>query len=239
MGDWNPIRLTAMYHRHVEHGASIAERYGWRMPARYTSPEEEIAQLRETVGLCDISSVGKLSLQGEGIDSLLRSTVFGSEDLAIGRVRCQLSNEDSMDAAVVLARLSSDEVLFTTTAGVASNFADSLDFQSTECVHVVDITSALAATRIVGPMSRELLAAVTELDMSLDVFPDLSCAQGKFAGIYGVIVRQDIGDLPAYVFYFGREFGAYMWDSLLEAGEDKDLVLCGFEALEHLRNGVE
>ena len=233
MADWKPTALSAMHHRHVAHGATMVERGGWRMPARYTSVDEEIASVRDAVGICDISPAGKLSLQGEELDPLLRTTFPGSAAFETGRAQSGRANGGPSALDVLVARLASDEALLFTAPGRAPALAESLG-RSTDCAHVVDVTSALAGARIVGPMSRGLLAAVTELDTSADVFPDLSCAQGKFAEVYGVLIRQDLGGLLGYRFYFGRELGEYMWDVLLEAGEEHGVVPFGIETLASL-----
>ena len=234
MAGWNPIGLTAMHHLHVAHGATMVEQGGWQMPARYTSVDEETARLRDGVGICDISPAGKLSLQGEGLDPLLKAAFPGPAGLEIGRAQHARANGGPTALDVLAARLASDEALLLTSPGLAPALAEALGSHSTDCAHFVDVTSALAGARIVGPMSRGLLAAVTELDTSADAFPDLSCAQGKFAEVYGVLLREDLGDLLGYRFYFGRELGEYMWDVLLEAGEGYGVVPFGFEALAGL-----
>ena len=56
-----------------------------------------------------------------------------------------------------------------------------------------------------------------------------------FSRIHGVLLRLDISDLPSYELYFSRDFGQYMWDLLLEAGEEYNLMPCGIEAMDRLQ----
>ena len=212
----------------------MVERDGWQRPVRYTSAEEEFEQLRKTVGLGDISPVGKLNLQGDKLDSFL-SRVFGdvtSPD--VGAVSRHILGGDVESQPVVLARLAHDEVVILTGPGQAPVVSEALQGQADGCVHAVDITSALAGVRVAGPSAHLLLSGVTELDASPDAFLDMSCAQAKLAEIHGLLLRIDLGRLPSYELYFGREFGEYMWDALLETGEEYQVTPFGIEAMSRL-----
>ena len=70
--------------------------------------------------------------------------------------------------------------------------------------------------------------------MARDAFDSGSSAQSQFAEIHGTLVRLDAAGLPAYTLFFGREYGDYMWESVLEAGERYGLVPFGTEALGRL-----
>ena len=63
----------------------------------------------------------------------------------------------------------------------------------------------------------------------------MTCAQAKLAEIHGTVLRRDLGGLTSYDLYVGREYGVYMWDALMEAGEEHGLVPFGTEAMESLR----
>ena len=71
--------------------------------------------------------------------------------------------------------------------------------------------------------------------MAPDAFPDASCAQSRFAEIHGTLVRLDAAGLPGYTLLFGREYGDYMWESIMETGERYGLAPFGLEALGRLR----
>ena len=219
-----PVALSPLHYRHVELGAEMELVDGWRRPVRYAPTDEELAAVRSGVGVCDVSPMGKLALLGDGLEELL-SAVFPDIPLpSVGRaVR--------IDDGTTAARLARDEALVTT-AGVRSL---RLTAGAAGCAHVVDVTSALAAVRIAGPRSPDLLAALTEMNAAPHAFGDGSCAQSQFAEIHGTLARLDAAGLPAYTLFFGREYGDYMWESIMEAGERYDLVPFGIEALGRLR----
>ena len=73
------------------------------------------------------------------------------------------------------------------------------------------------------------------MDISPPAFADTSCAQGKVAEVHGTVLRRDLRNITSYDLYVGREFGLYMWDTLLEAGEEHHITPYGTEAMEMLR----
>lgn len=229
-----PVALTAMHHLHVELGATMVEKDGWRRPAHYGSADEETERLRNSVGLLDISPDGKINLSGMGLDGLL-SRAFGQKTpLGMGDSLVLPLPESPDGPSVTLARLAADEMMAITEPaerqGVLTKLADHADAST----QAVDVTSALAGVAITGPSAYLLLSAVSELNTSPGAFPNLSCAQSAVAEVHGTFVRADIGEVLSYRLYFGREFGQYMWEALLDAGLDYDAAPVGLEALAML-----
>ena len=235
MVTWNPVALSGMHHSHVSLGAVMVESDGWQRPATYTTAEDELHRLQQTIGLCDISPVGKLLVQGEALETHLGEAFTDIGRLQIGHASQQRLKAGSGAQAVLLARLADDEALVLTAPNQAPSVLGLLSAASDRCVHLVDITSALAGVKIIGPLARRLLAAVTELDTSTEAFPDMSCAQAKVAEIHGTLLRRDVAGFPSFELYFGREYGVYMWDALMEAGEEYNAAPFGTEALARLR----
>ena len=223
----NPVALSAIQPRHVSLGATLVEADGWRVPARYSTVEEETERLRASGGVCDISSTGKLTLHGE-IDSQVSKALGQSGPEATGTVGRIVHGRGD----VVIARLAADEALLLT-AGRSRDLAGMLE-DGAECSHAVDMTSVMAGLAIAGPGARSVLTALTEMDTSDVVFPDLSCAQGMVAEVRATLIRADRRGVPSYELYFGRDYGEYMWDAVLEAGEPAGVGPVGTETLAAL-----
>ena len=231
MASWSPVALSGMHTRHLGLGAVMSEVGGWQLPARYTSAEEEVERVRRGVGISDISGAGKLSLQGTDLDSLI-GTVHGEAGaLEVGAIRRGHLDEGAGGGEVLWARLAGDELLVVTGPQAVSTVSESLSTAADGCLHVVDVTSGFAGVRIAGPLAQRLLEAVTELDVSPGAFPDMACAQARVAEIHGTILRRDEAALLGYDLYFSREYGEYMWDALMEAGEEYDVSPFGTEAM--------
>lgn len=223
-----------MHYEQLVAGGVMAERDGWQRPVRYTSVQGELAQVRRAVGLSDISPNGKLKLQGADLGPMLSGALGDMKPLEGGVVQLHSLGDGNAARSVVLAALAWDEILVLTAPGQASSVAGALGLDAGPCAHAVDVTSGMAGVGITGPLAPSLLASVTEVDISPDAFPNMSCAQGRFAEVYGALLRMDVGRLPSYELYFNREFGEYLWDALRHAGEEYDLTLFGVEAMMRL-----
>ena len=235
-----PLKRTALHYQNLALNAAMVDHGGWQRPERYGLPEEEVQAVRAGVGLCDISPVGKLDLKGTESVPVLERLFFPSAVPRLGQVqRMVLKNTDRV--AVVegfCCRLGSDHVLIITAPGTVAAAEQTL-MQYMEaangCMHLTNLTSALAAVQLVGPYSRDLLCKLTALDLSPRQFADLTCAQGSVAKVHAFVVRADIGSELAYEVYCGREFGEYLWDTLRDAGQEFGVVPFGVAAQRLLR----
>ena len=214
-----------MHYRHLELGAVMVEHEGWTLPARYTDAEAEAARVREDVGITDISHIGKIRLQGESVDQALREALSDYKAMPVGSV--------SISADTVVARLADDDCLILTGQANVEGVLASLKLEG--CTHPVNVTSVLAAVRIIGPNAAAVLAGVTDLDLAPPYLPNLSCAQGMVAEIHGTVVCRDTDGLLSYDLLFGRDYGDHMWESLMDAGEPHELTPIGLEAMSLLR----
>ena len=217
-----------MHYRHLELGAEMTEHEGWTLPARYSDPDEEESRARQAVGITDISHIGKIRLQGESVDQALQQTIPGYQSASVGSAF--VTSDDSGGA--VVARLADDDSLIFTNPADVEHILDSLKLDS--CAHPVNVTSTLAAVRIIGPNAPAVFAGVTDLDLVPPYFPNLSCAQAMIAEIHCTVIRRDISGLLTYDVYFGRDYGDHMWESLIDAGERHGLTPFGLEALRAL-----
>lgn len=214
---FNPIRRSAMYHKHVESGALMVERDGYSQPAHFVSVEADARNLSEAAGFWDIGPEAKFIFKGEQLDQLVSGVFHAAAFPDIGDIRLAEISGGSENANAVLCRLADDEILCVAPAGQASTLSESVRDGPEHCAHALDISSGLAGVGIAGPESYGLLSALTELDTSQFAFTNLRCAQSKFADIHGTLLRIDRGASLSYQLYFPREFGEYLWDALLEA----------------------
>ena len=220
-----PLKHTALHYQHLALGATMMDDSGWQRPEQYGSPEEELKAVREMVGLCDISPVGKLDLKGKQVAAVLERLFSPGTLPQIGRVqRMALKNTNGTSGVEgICCRLENDHVLLLTEPGtlttVEQAFTQSME-ATDGCFHLTNLTSALAAVQLVGPYSYELLRKLTALDLSPQRFADLACAQGGVAKVHALVVRADVRSELAYEVYCGREFGEYLWDILRDAGQE-------------------
>jgi sarcosine oxidase subunit alpha len=235
-----PLKYTALHYQHLALGATMVDDSGWQRPERYGSVEEELKAVREGVGLCDISPVGKLDLKGKQFVPLFEFFFSPSALPQIGHVqRMALSDPNhASEIEVSCCRLGNDRVLLLTKPDTLAMVEQAFTrrIKATEdCLHLTNLTSALAGVQLVGPQSCELLQKLTALDLSPQQFVDLTCAQGSVAKMHALVVRADLGPELTYEVYCGREFGEYLWDTLRDAGREFGAVPFGVATQRLLR----
>ncbi|MFQ5872409.1 MAG: hypothetical protein ACE5JL_01210 [Dehalococcoidia bacterium] len=232
-----PLKLTAMYHAHAAAGATFVDRDGWKLPAKYTSVDEEVEMVRKAGGVCDISSVGKLGVQGTDALGKLAEVLSLSRPLEVGWAqRCSVPTSDASNGdGITVVGLAYDEALVLTPPSEVASLAKFLEERLDGCAHLVDVTSSWAGVKIVGPLSHNVLTRLVELDLDPAVLDDGRCVQGKAAEVHALVLRSDLGGMLAYQLYVTRDFGEYIWDALLHAGRREGVGPVGFEALDRVR----
>jgi len=235
------VKLTPMHHLHAALGATWMDMGAWKRPLVYTSVEAECLAVHERAGLIDVSTLGKLDIKGKDAAQFLdwiHPNRFS--DLKVGRVRYRVMLDDAgiiLDDGTV-ARLGEEHFFLTTGSGSLELVEQWLEWWlagSKRCVHVTDVTGALAAVNLAGPRSREVLARLTDLDLSPAALPYLAAVQGKVAGIPVLILRIGfVGEL-GYEMHFPAEYGEYFWETLREAGREFGIASFGVEAQRVLR----
>jgi sarcosine oxidase subunit alpha len=204
-----PVKHSAMYRKFLALGATMTDHDGWQVPEQFTSPDEEARQAQQGVGLADVSWLVKLDVKGKDANPRLQIPDSNSVwRLAQGHWMV-LSEPEATDT--VIEKMQS---------------AASVD----SCAHVTDMTSVYAALLRVGNDSRDVLNRLTALDVSDDAMPDLSCAQTGLAHVHAIVLRQDVGEVLAYLLLAGREYGEYVWDALMHAGQGFGIVPFGLRA---------
>ena len=246
---FDPYRQTPMHRRHLEAGAKMMPAGIWQRPAYYGKPEErercmqeEARHVREKVGLIDVSTLGGLDVRGPDAAELLeRLYTFGFAKLAIGRTRYALmTNEHGVviDDGVC-ARLAEQHFYVTaTTSGVDRIYQQMLKWnaQWRLDVDITNVTAALAAVNLAGPLSRQVLAKLCdEVDLSAEAFPYLGVRQGKVAGIAARILRVGfVGEL-GYEVHVPARHAERLWDALMQAGAGLGIRPFGVETQRLLR----
>ena len=224
MADILPQRLSSLHRLHLSLGAQMVNEHGWQRPASYASSQNEVAVVQASVGLCDISPVGKLLVQGEDIEGLLEKSFSPSKIPLAGAVARHTGGG-------LLCRLASDQLLLLTPAASLDEVRTALETQQGACAHLVDMTSGLTGLCLSGPRSQEVLSKLTDLDLSHPASGDLTCAQANLSGVQATIVRADFESIPCYRIFISRDLGVHAWDVITEAGASERLRPFGVEAL--------
>ncbi len=236
-----PVKRTPLHHAHAALGATWMDMGPWKRPLVYTSVEDECRAVHEQAGVIDVSTLGKLAIKGRdagGFLDWIHPNRFS--DLKVGRVRYRAMLDES--ATIVddgtIARLGEEDFFLTTGSGALEQVQEWLDWwlaDGDRCVHVTDLTGALAAVNLAGPRSRDVLSQLTDLDLSPQALPYLAAVRGTVAGMSALILRIGfVGEL-GYEMHVASEHGQHLWECLLQAGREFGVAPFGVEAQRVLR----
>jgi sarcosine oxidase subunit alpha len=236
-----PAQRTSIHHRHKELGGSMMWTGTWRRPHSYGDVEAEVQAVHGAVGMIDVSTLGKLIVSGpDAAEFLERLYPNRFRDMKAGRIRYGVLNTDSgriMDDGTI-ARLSDDTYYVTTTSTGAGAVVEWFEWWNAVWgydLRISDVTGGLAAVNVAGPRARDLLARTTDLDVSNEGLSYLDARQGQIAGVPCLVLRIGfVGEL-GYELHFPSPYGEYMWDTLLESGEDLGIRPFGLEPQRVLR----
>jgi sarcosine oxidase, subunit alpha len=236
-----PRKETSMHDLHADAGATFMWAGDWRRPHRYSTPENEAEAVRTRVGLIDVSTLGKLRVKGpDAVELLERLYPNRFHDLAVGRVRygVMLNDEGVILDDGAVCRLSEDEFFVTMTTGNTSAIERWITWWLADWrldVRVLNVTGAYGAVNLAGPRAREVMAEVTEADVSSDALPYLSATRMAVAGVGSLVLRIGfVGEL-GYEVHFPSAYGEHVWRELMEAGWGFGILPFGLEAQRILR----
>ena len=246
---FEPVRYTAMHFRHVELGAKMMQAGAWMRPEYYGASRNraeniaaEALNVRENVGIIDVSTLGGLEVRGpDAAEFLNRMYTFAYLKQPVGRSRYVLMTDESgviVDDGVA-CRLRDDHFYVTaTTSGVDGVYRTMLWYnaQWRLKVDVTHVSASYAGANIAGPNSREVVQKLCDdVDLSPEAFPYMGVRRGHVASIPALFLRVGfVGEL-GYELHVPASQGEALWDALIEAGQDAGIRPFGVEAQRLLR----
>ncbi|MDJ0935890.1 MAG: sarcosine oxidase subunit alpha family protein [Kiloniellales bacterium] len=253
--DFRPFRLTPSHDWAVEQGAVFVETGAWLRAQWFPqagethwrqSVDRETLAVRKSVGVCDVTTLGKIDIQGADAAAFLnRVYANGFAKLPVGKVRYGLMlREDGfvMDDGTT-ARLGETHYVMTTTTAKAVPVFRHLEFCRQVLwpeldVQLISTTEQWAQFAVAGPRSRDLLRVVVdaEHDIANDAFPYMACGEVTVCGgTRARLFRISFSGELAYEIAVPTRYGDSMIRALMAAGEAFEVVPYGTEALGVLR----
>jgi sarcosine oxidase subunit alpha len=246
---FSPERLTPLHSRHEKLGAVWMSAGVWQRPeyyaqagvARVDSIRAEAMAVRQGVGIIDVGTLGKLEVIGPDAAEFLEQVYISKyAGLKVGMTRYAVMCDESgvvIDDGVV-ARLADDHFYFTTTTSGAATIYRELSRLNTmwklNC-GIVNHTGAFAAVNVAGPKARQVLAGLTDIDLSGSAFPYLGLRVGTVAGIPARLMRVGFVGEWGYEIHVPANLGGALWDTLMAAGKAEGIRPFGVEAQRLLR----
>ena len=251
------IRRTPFHHQLLSQGAVMGEiagweranwfadkgqkrsyEYTWKRQNWFENAAREHRSIRENIGMYDMSSFGKIRIEGRDATKFLNFVAGGQYDVEIGKIVYSqfLNNAGGIEADVTITRLTESAYLVVTPA--ATRLADQIwlsrnigDFN----VVITDVTAGEGVLAIMGPSSRKLLQMVSPNSFDNDVNPFGTAQEIEIGmGLARVHRVTYVGELGWEV-YVSSDQAGHIFDTLFDAGQDLDMKLCGMHMMDSLR----
>ena len=247
-----PQRYMTSHVASVERGAPMIEVGLWYRPSYFPQPGEttwrqscdrEVTMVRNHVGVADVSTLGKIDIQGPDGGAFLDFVYTNTfSTLKEGRVRYGLMlREDGhvMDDGTT-ARLGKHHYLMTTTTAAAGQVMRHLEFvHQCLCPHLdvrfISVTEHWAQFAVAGPKSRDLLNDLLDHPIDDTSWPFMSCGEVSIGGTTGRLFRISFSGEQGYELAIPARFGDSLFRMMLELAEAHGGGAYGMEALNVLR----
>ena len=252
--NFRPRRLTPTHAWASENGAEFVETGQWLRAQYYRQPGEtdartsvdrEAAAVRSGVGICDVTTLGKIDVQGADAGAFLNRIYCNAmASLPVGKVRYGLMLREDGFAYDdgTCARLREDHYVVTTTTANAGLVYRNMEF-ARQClwptldVQLISTTDAWAQIAVAGPESRTLLSRIVDgVDLSNEAFGFMACRELTVCGgLRARLFRVSFSGELAYEIAVPARYGNALMRQLMEVGADLGVTPYGTEALGVLR----
>ncbi|WP_019955977.1 GcvT family protein [Yoonia vestfoldensis] len=251
------IRRTPFHAQLLQHGAVMGELAGWERANWYATPGQapayayswqrqnffgnvgaELAAVRGNVGMYDMSSFGKIRVEGRDACAFLNHICGAQMDVAVGRIVYTqfLNAKAGIEADVTVTRLSETAYLVVTPA--ATRLADQTwmlrnlgEFNAA----ITDVTAGEGVLAVMGPNSRALLQKVSPNDFSNDHNPFGTAQEIEIGMALARVHRVSyVGELGWEV-YVSADMCGHVFEVLHAAGQEIGLKLCGMHMMDAAR----
>jgi len=219
-------------------GQERVYRYDWGRQNWFDNQAAEHQAVRSAVGLYDMSSFGKIQVEGPEAEAFMNLVSGADLSTAVGKITyCQFLNENAgIEADVTVARLAKNRYLVVTPAATLIRDMAWLRRHAVgRNVVLTDVTAAEAVICVMGPNARDLLMSVSPADWSTDGFPFGWAKEVEIGfGLARAHRVTYVGEL-GWELYVSTEMAAHVFEVLLEAGADHGLKLCGLHMMDSCR----
>jgi len=247
-----PTRKSPMHLWHEKNNAVFVDAGAWLRPRYYKKGNEtlfdaskrEATNVRKNVGVCDVTTLGKIDIKGPDTAELLNRVYTNAWlKLPVGKARYGVMlREDGivMDDGTT-TRISENHYHMTTTTAQAANVLSHLEYYLQVVwpelnVNVVSTTEQWAGAAIAGPKSREVLQKLfPSINVSNEGLPFMGYVEGNLFGVNARIFRISFSGELAYEVNVESDNGNYMWKKIMEIGKEFEIQPYGTEALSTLR----
>ena len=223
----------------ADRGEAPEYRYSWKRQNWFDHAAAEHRAVREGAGLFDMTSFGKIRVEGRDAEAVLQK--LSANDMAVepGRVVYTqwLNERGGIEADVTVTRLAEDSFLVVTPGATLRRDLSWLQRHIPEearCI-ALDVTAGEAVICVMGPKARELLQPLTPQDLGNEAFPFATAQEIEIGmGLARAHRISYVGEL-GWELYVSSDMATHVFDAIAARGEGAGLRLCGLHVLDSCR----
>ena len=249
---YRPTRKSPIHGWHENNNAVFVDAGLWLRPRYYKQGNEslqeaakrEATNVRKNVGVCDVTSLGKIDIKGaDAAEFLNRIYTNAWMKLPVGKARygVMLREDGVVFDDGTTTRISENHFHMTTTTAQAVNVLSHLEYYLQVVwpeldVNVLSTTEQWAGAALAGPNSRELLGKLfPNINVSNKELPFMGYKEADLFGVPARIFRISFSGELAYEINVESGFGIFMWEKIISLGQEMNIEPYGTEALSTLR----
>ncbi|MCK8484277.1 FAD-dependent oxidoreductase [Aliiroseovarius sp. S2029] len=219
-------------------GQARAYEYTWGRPNWFDNAAAEHKAVRENVGMYDMSSFGKIRVEGPDAEAFLNRVCGADMSVPVGKIVYTqfLNPRGGIEADVTVTRLSETAYLVVTPSG--TRLADETWMRrhmGDARVVITDVTAGEGVLAVMGPNSRALLQRISPADFSNDANPFGTAQEIELGmGLARAHRVSYVGEL-GWEIYISSDMAAHAFETIFEAGQDMGLTLCGMHMMDSCR----
>ncbi|TDE36010.1 GcvT family protein [Antarcticimicrobium sediminis] len=219
-------------------GQTAEYAYSWKRQTFFDNVAQELAAVRNNIGLYDMTSFGKLRVEGPEAEAFLNHVCGADMSVPVGKIVYTqfLNARGGIEADVTVTRLSETAYLIVTPA--ATRLADETWLRRHMGAHravIIDVTAGEAVLAVMGPNARKLMQAVSPNDFSNATNPFGTAQEIELGlGLARAHRVSYVGEL-GWEIYVSADMAAHAFETLWQAGEGMGLKLCGMHMMDCAR----
>ena len=231
------MKNTALTQKHISLGAKMVPFAGYNMPVSYSGLNDEHANVRNAVGVFDVSHMGEFILKGDkALDLIQRVTSNDASVLTDGKAQysCLPNNDGGIVDDLIVYRIDEKSYMLVVNASNIDKDWNWISKHNIDHVEMHNISEKTSLLAIQGPKAIDTLQKLTSIKLA-DI-PYYSFVKGTFNGIDNVVISNTgYTGAGGFEIYFENEFAEKMWDSIFEAGSEFGIKPIGLGARDTLR----
>ena len=231
------MKNTALSHIHEALGAKMVPFAGYNMPVQYEGVTAEHINVRENVGVFDVSHMGEFIIRGEGAFELVQKVTSNDvSKLVDGKVQytCFPNGKGGIVDDLLVYRMDEKTYFLVVNASNIAKDWDWISKHNTAGVEMVNISEETSLLAVQGPRAAEALQTLTEMNISDMKY--YTFQKGVFAGKENVLISTTgYTGAGGFEIYFKNEDAEAIWNAIFETGKDCNITPVGLAARDTLR----